>query len=176
MKKSSHKIYILILLIVVFLAPGVGAYILFQHPQWLGETRINRGELLKPPIHLAVFGQQKKWRIVYWSPQPCTKSCLETLEKIAKVRLALGRKLYQVEQWLVLGDNAADLNNLDRLAIQKLDFKIIHLTQENMSAGDAKIFLADPNEYLILAYQSSAHPEDLYKDLKLLINATEKNG
>ena len=176
MKQSNNKLYILLVLVVVFLAPGIGAYILYKNPDWLGEKRTNRGELLKPPVHVELFGQEKKWRIVYWTTQQCEQSCLNDLEKIAKVRLALGRKLYQVEQWFVLGDNAADLNPVERLAIEKLDFKMITSTQEGVDVTINKIFIADPNDYLILAYKNLANPEDIYKDLKLLINATEKNG
>lgn len=37
-------------------------------------------------------------------------------------------------------------------------------------------FLADPNNYLILSYSPQVNPDDVYKDLKLLLNTTENKG
>ncbi len=60
MKKKSNKYYVLLLLIITFAAPGVAAYLFYQHPGWLGMTKVNRGALLNPPVALNQLDSQKK--------------------------------------------------------------------------------------------------------------------
>lgn len=52
MKTQSNKYYVVLLLIVMFAAPGIAAYVFYQHPSWLGSTRVNKGTLLSPPVVL----------------------------------------------------------------------------------------------------------------------------
>lgn len=65
MRKQTSKYYILLLLIVVFVAPGVAAYLFYQHPSWLGSSRINKGTLLNPPVLLNTLEGKSKWRIIF---------------------------------------------------------------------------------------------------------------
>lgn len=179
--QSTNKYYIVLLLIILFAAPGIAAYVFYQHPGWLGTTRINKGTLLNPPAMLNVLDDQKKWRIVFWTPEQCEAACLKQLETLAKVRLALGRKLYQVDQWLILGDKAPSLSPKMKSTLKELEFHVVQLSDADVRVqgnlfADANIFLADPNNYLILSYSSEARPADVYKDLKLLLNTTEKSG
>lgn len=182
MKKQLNKYYVLLLLIVMFAAPGVAAYIFYQHPAWLGSAKVNKGNFLNPPVELQVLKGHTKWGIVYWTPNECGVSCLKQLDTLARIRLALGRRLYQVDQWLILGDKVPSLSQEAKATLKALDFHVVQLsaaqvnTQGNLFA-DATVFLADPNNYLILSYTSSVNPDDVYKDLKLLLNTTEnKNG
>lgn len=181
MKTQSNKYYVVLLLIIMFAAPGIAAYVFYQHPSWLGSTRVNKGTLLSPPVVLKGLEGEKKWRIVFWAPNACDSACKNQLETLAKVRLALGRKLYQVDQVLVLGDKAAALSAKEQSALKEIQFQVVQLSAAETSAHEGlltepKIFLADPNNYLILSYVSLVKPDDVYKDLKLLLNTTEKNG
>ncbi|USQ14111.1 hypothetical protein J2N86_01910 [Legionella lytica] len=181
MKTQSNKYYVVLLLIIMFAAPGIAAYVFYQHPSWLGSTRVNKGTLLNPPVVLKALEGEKKWRIVFWTPDACDSACKNQLETLAKVRLALGRKLYQVDQVLVLGDKAPTLSAEEQSALKEMQFQVIQLSAAEASEhedllSETKIFLADPNNYLILSYASLVKPDDVYKDLKLLLNTTEKNG
>lgn len=178
MKKHTTKYYLLSL-IILFATPGIAAYFLYQHPSWLGSATINKGTLLHPPISLNALDRNTKWRIIYWSPGVCDKGCLQRLEILAKIRLALGRKLYQVDQWLILGDKAPSLSNEAKTFLKEIDFKVAQLSGADASIQDVlfsepKVFLADPGNYLVLSYASQVNPEDVYKDLKLLLNTTKK--
>ncbi len=181
MKKQSNKFYVLFLLVAVFAAPGIAAYLFYQHPSWLGSAKVNKGTLLNPPVRVNALNGSSKWHIVFWTPNACDATCLKELDTLARVRLALGRKLYQVEQWLILGDKAPLLSPEAQAMLKELDFHVVQLPTAEVNAqeilfSEAKVFLADPNNYLILSYASSANPDDVYKDLKLLLNTTEKNG
>jgi hypothetical protein len=179
MKKQAAKYYILLLMVVMFAAPGIAAYVFYQHPSWLGSTRVNKGTLLNPPVALNVLEGKSKWRIIFWSPGVCDKLCLHHLDTLARVRLALGRKLYQVDQWLILGDTAPPLSKKANLLLKEMDFHIARLPAIDAKEAlfsEAKVFLVDPSNYLILSYSSQVHPEDVYKDLKLLLNTTENKS
>jgi hypothetical protein len=180
MKKKTTKYYILALLILVFAAPGIGAYLFFSHPSWLGESRTNKGLLLTEPVKLPLMPGNDKWRIVYWTPINCKKACLNQLDVLARVRLALGRKLYQVDQLLVLGNESRIPASTIAEDLKVKDFRINQLSVRDTKrvkqiSEQSKIFIMNPDNYLILSYKSGVNPDDVYKDLKLLINTTESN-
>ncbi|KTD05679.1 hypothetical protein [Fluoribacter gormanii] len=181
MKKQASKYYILVLLVVIFVAPGVAAYLFYQHPSWLGATRVNKGTLLNPPVMLNALDGTSKWRIIFWSPEACAQECMKQLNMLARVRLALGRKLYQVDQWLLLSDKASALSQEQQSYLKEIDFKVARLSAAEVStkgtlSSETKVFIADPGNYLILSYTSQVNPNDVYKDLKLLLNTTENKS
>ncbi len=178
MKTLRSKYFIIFLLALMFAAPGITAYIFFQHPSWLGSSTVNKGTLLNPPTVLNSLDDQQKWRLVLWSPNDCDKTCLTQLDMLARIRLALGRKLYNVDQWLVLGKNASSLSEETLALLREQDFHVVQLSDDEMSmmhvlSSQSKVYLANPDKYLILSYQSQVDPDDIYKDLKLLLNTTE---
>ena len=181
MKKQVTRYYILLLLATMFAAPGISAYLLYQHPNWVGSTKVNKGALLSPPITLNALGNQAKWQIIFWSPDACKQTCLKQLDMLARVRLALGRKLYLVDQQLILGDEHSALNEKIKSALKERDFHVTQLSGDdkiklNTISSEPQIFIANPDNFLILSYQSQVNPEDVYKDLKLLLSTTEKKS
>ncbi|MFT4058675.1 MAG: hypothetical protein QM652_03905 [Legionella sp.] len=181
MKKQSSKYYILLLLIVMFATPGIAAYVFYQHPNWLGAKKINKGTLLTPPVAINIFTGKATWRVVFWAPTACEASCMQQLETLARMRLALGRKLYQVDQWLIIANKTKAIAPEIQIVLKELDFHVAPLASidtnvQEILSSEPKVFLVDPNNYLILSYKAPVNPNDIYKDLKLLLNTTEKNG
>lgn len=179
MKKHLSKYLILLLLAVLFAAPGITAYFVYQHPQWLSSSKVNHGTLMTPPVPLSLFDKSTKWRMVYWNHGACAKPCLEQLDKLARIRLALGRKLYLVDQWLIV-DNLQDLSESVKKFLKERDFHLAQLVTADASkiqSLNKKIFIANPDNYLVLSYPASVQPDDIYKDLKLLLSTNEtKSG
>ena len=181
MKKQATKYYILLLLASMFAAPGIAAYLFYQHPNWLNGSKINKGTLLTPPVALKDFDKHAKWRIVLYSSDQCKQDCLEQLNLLSRVRLALGRKLYLVDQWLIFGDKApSDAEDIKHV-LQEQDVHVARLSsidtkQFERLSPKASVFLVNPDSYLVLGYQAGANPDDLYKDLKLLLNTTENKS
>ena len=178
MKKQTSKYSVLLLLAIMFAAPGITAYLFYQHPEWLGTSKINKGTLLSPPIALNSFDQQSKWKIVFLSPGGCKKDCIQQLNMLARVRLALGRKLYQVDEWLVLDEHSSLLAEELKPLLKEQDINVITLPAADMAKmsglpANATIFIANPDNFLILSYQAGGNPDDVYKDLKLLLSTTE---
>ncbi|MDI1352427.1 MAG: hypothetical protein PSV35_06605 [bacterium] len=181
MKKKPNKCYILLLLTLMFATPGIAAYLFYKHPNWLG-AKINKGTLLTPALQIQAIKNQSKWKLILWSPDVCEKECIKKLDMLARVRLALGRKLYQVDQWLILGESDTALTPPVKALLKQDDFHYAHFSLRETKLlqqlpESPRIFIADPDNYLILSYTPEVIPEDVYKDLKLLLNTTEtKSG
>ncbi|KTD24715.1 Uncharacterised protein [Legionella lansingensis] len=170
---------ILLLLGVLFAAPGLVAYFFYSHPQWLGTSRTNKGILLTPPVKFVKMGEQSKWRLILWNPEYCSSNCLKQLDKLARIRLALGRRFYEVEQWLLL-DKAespqAPLLNL----LKNRDIKIRCLAknesgQLSILKSEPQIFIENPSDFLVLAYALDTQSEDIYHDIKHLLSLDKTN-
>ena len=145
------KKWMLGILLIIFLAPGVLAYVFYMHPNWIAASKTNRGQLLSPAVFVPdVFVSSQKWHIVFWSPGKCTKKCMATFDGLTRLRIALGRKLYEVD---------LDLLN-DTQAITK--------TQLGLT-NKPEIFIVNPQHYWILRYSVNAPLDDLYNDIKKLL-------
>lgn len=178
MKTQNARYSILLLLIVMFAAPGIGAYLFYNHPEWLGTSRTNKGTLLAHPLQLSSVANDSKWHLVFWAPDLCDKQCIAQLNVLARVRFALGRKFYQVEETLLLGQEQNETPSLLQSALKETLFKVNHLSaseiqQLNQLSPTPQIFIMNPDNYLILSYQSGVNPDDVYKDIKLLLNISE---
>lgn len=173
MKKHISKYITLLFLALTFAAPGIAAYFFFQHPSLLGAASTNKGTLLTPPVPVAALNQNHMWRIVYWHPENCQKECLEEMDVLARMRLALGRRLYEVELWLVSQEKNAQhrdaLNNMLKNEDAHLSLRPL-VQKPNELFAEPKVFLVNPDNYLILSYLPGVNPEDIYRDLKLLLN------
>lgn len=168
--------FILLLLALMFIMPGLTAYLLYLHPTWL-EGRTNRGNLLRPPVLLPKAIGKEKWRIVFWQPGDCHEACLKQLDKIARVRLALGRHLYKVDLWLISDSietlSGASTRWLHEQAIQIMKWPWNKFPFDETQKG--RVFIISPESYIILSYPKEAKPDDIFHDIKHLVTVTEKS-
>lgn len=179
MKNNTRNYLILACLLGVFIAPGITAFLFYQNPQWVGAKSTNKGQLIAPPIMLNDLGQEKKWHIILWNPHACEKTCLQEIDRLARVRLAMGRRLYNVNVWLMLDESAPLLTkeNTKKLAqeailVKRLS-KVMSQTLKRLYPNE-QIFIADKDNYLILAYTLDAKSADIFHDVKQLLTNAEK--
>lgn len=170
---QTRNSMVLILLALVFTLPGLAAVAFFKHPQWLGTTAVNRGELLSAPQQVSGLPDSSKWRLVLWQPKACNKDCRQQLDKLARIRLALGRRLYEVDEYLLSpqGIEAVPHQWQDVLRDQT-----IHVARQNpggLLGEHARIFIASPDAHLILAYALNGKPDDIFHDLKRLLSSNQ---
>lgn len=177
MKMVRRNYGILLILLVLFAAPGIFAYFFYMHPQWLGVASTNKGELISPPA-LASWGSADKWQVVLWSPTPCEAHCEQLMDKLARIRLALGRHWYNTEQWLVLNEDApyptklADIGSEQNIHIIKISAK--ERAQLSLPV-DATLFIANPKHYLVLRFATTAQSDDIFHDLKQLMMTNQQS-
>lgn len=174
MKTTRRHSVILVLLVFLFAAPGLSAYFLYFHPQWLSSTTTNKGALLKPPFLLTDLGKASKWHLVLWSPQACEQSCFVQLDKLVRTRLALGRRLYDVDLCLMLKANEAPLSDALTATLREQDVSVVRLSPDaskrlSMEYKQSELFISNPEHFLVLAYPENTSPDDLFHDIKLLL-------
>lgn len=172
---------VLLLLALLFAAPGIAAYLFYLHPQWLGAATTNKGHLLNPPELLPVVNAKQKWRLILWNQGDCEAACLAQVDKLARIRLALGRRLYEVEQWLILATEAQQLPDSLKKALTEQDIQVQRLSAEERKnsrslEGKSQVFIANPSGYLVLAYALTSKPGDIFHDLKHLLSSTENKS
>lgn len=172
MKLLQRHYITLLILILLFSTPGFLAYIFYHHPEWLGAARTNKGVLLQPPMKVPSFSEKKKWHLILWQPQRCQQQCLQDLDKLARVRLALGRRSYQVQTVLALNEQAESLDQSVLDTIKENDIRIVRLSEGDKPATlsqNPQVFIGSPNDFLILSYSEKAKPDGIYHDLKKLL-------
>jgi hypothetical protein len=166
----KSKWVILVILVFIFLMPGVCAFWFYQHPTWLGAKTINKGRLLTPPVVLPQLPKTAKWGLLSWNPGPCGKECRGQLNKISRIRLALGRRLYEVNLWAATPSQ----NTLSRKSTVELlkaqGITPIVISQWPMEDHQSQLFIITPDNQLILRYSLEANPADVYSDLQRVMN------
>ncbi len=176
MKKNK---LILLILAFIFIAPSISAYLFYQHPNWRAQQTVNKGTLIQPSQQLSLF-PEAKWHLFLFVSTKCDEACFNRLRQLTQLRLALGRRYYNVDLSLVTLESASALEETQIDFMQKAQIHWIKLSQDNPNTaillphGNA-VFIATPQQHLILKYTKST-PKDIYQDLKhLLITTDGKN-
>ena len=172
---------VLFILALVFSLPGLAAYEFYKHPQWLGASSVNKGKLLNPPELLANLNAKPKWRLVLWNPGKCEQSCREQIDKLARIRLALGRRLYEVDELLVIDTQTYALSrefikNLQEHDINAFGISDAEHKKQTLLTEKPQVFIANPDDYLVLAYELDAKPADIFHDLQQLLRTTKSKS
>ncbi len=178
MRIQKRNYFVLLLLALLFMMPGLMAYLYYLHPQWLGTATTNKGALVSPPVLFSPMKGTKKWALVLWYSRDCDDVCLQQLDKLARIRLALGRQLYKVDQWLVTS-NATQLPKSLVNTLREQDIHIMYLAEKErddlaLLAKNSQVFIANPDNYLILTYPVMAKSDDIFHDVKHLLGTAEK--
>lgn len=181
MKQPKPPALIFILLAILFCLPGIAAYWVFLHPEWLTAAKTNKGKLLDPPYQLSNMDDRNKWHLYYWYPGQCDEKCLSNLDRLARVRLALGRKLYEVDlQWLRANNSdPVDAKLRSELAQQDIQLKVLSSKDSEYLLANSNnnwVYIANPDDFLILKYTNIEQSMDIYKDLKHLLSIPVPKG
>lgn len=176
MKIFRHNYMVIYLLAFFFLAPGFFAYVLYMHPSWLGDSKTNKGRLISPPVLMGGSHQtaRGKWQLALWSPSACEKRCIAELDRLARIRLALGRHLYEVEILLLLNSDGPIVTDPLKSALAEQDIHVLRLSlaeRERLTLFKdvLEIFIMNPEHYFVLDYAPSVKSEDVFHDLKQLL-------
>lgn len=164
--QKKHVKRLMISLGVLFIIPSIAALLLFYYPSIIKLGTNNRGQLLNPPLQLSELSEtNKKWSVLI----VCETECKPTLDKIKRVRMALGRGMYRVNQ-LLISKQQFTARERSELANKSLfDTQIISLKQQ-LKPG---IYIGDPKGVVMLSYPLKAKPDDVYTDLTHLLKVSK---
>ena len=180
MKKIIYTRWLtLFVLVAIFIAPGVIAYEYYIHREHSMPTT-NQGRLIRPPVLLTLPFSGSRWRMVLWRPHGCDHSCVRKLDRLARVRLALGRRLYKVDVVLLLGSNLT-LDSWEKAhpilfrRMREHDLATIIVSENNLEMraafGDhSGVYLVSPQKYAILAYPDLGFSDAIFHDLKHILS------
>lgn len=168
--KKNNRVSIFIILGLLFICPGIFAYLFYSHPTWLGSRSTNRGTLLNPPILFAETKPDKHWDILVKQEKNCATECVNTLDKLARIRLALGRHLYDVDVVLALPDKTLLPARTIKM-FKDNDIKVSRIQNLDKVANwsDDTAFIVNPDGYIVLSYESPISAEAIFHDLKHLL-------
>jgi len=181
MKKLTRTKWVLLALVLLFAAPGLSALMFYKHPEWLAALPTNKGEFIQPAVPLELLDNPKeKWRMSLWCPAGCQATCLQAFDQLARTRLALGRRLYQVDVWMLQPENTAQCSPEVKQAFDQQDVHVrtVSLDEHSQLAllqNEMKTFLVDPQNYMVLHYSQSNKPQDIFQDLKRLLSSKEQS-
>jgi hypothetical protein len=171
----------LLLLLLVFLAPALGSWLLYANVAHLHLSTTNKGEFVQPPrlLDTAALGLSQGYfthhfTLVYVSGPECAADCRAALEVMHATQLALGEQTQQVQRlYLSQGILAADMTQGDP-GLAGRDVKGAAVLKGFDGADAPKyIYLVDRNGYVVLRYALAQDPKFLLIDLRHLLGAGE---
>lgn len=172
MKNKKH--IQIILLVVVFIIPTFVAYFLTKNPSLMqASATTNYGEWVPKTIPWPLEDKKRPWQLVLWQSKGCQDECMRQIGELAKIRLAMGRKVFDLNLWVVVpqryqlkGEHIKFLQNHD---IQVGYFDEGIEKQWNEIIANTPIVLINPEKEALLMYPLNPQPKRLFHDLQLLI-------
>lgn len=151
---------------LVFLAPWVYAHIAFHFPKTFPVKTIEHGMLLKNPIPLENLGITEgefkgRWQFLYLSPKRCEKACLQQLNLLNNIHIALGKDQSRVNLRLVPMHQIKSTRIANKSGLKN-----------GIEAGS--LWIIDPNGFLIMHYpaktlESSLAAKGILDDARRLV-------
>lgn len=171
----KNKKYIqIILLVIVFTIPTLIAYLLSKSPNWLqNHSTTNYGVWVPKTIPCPLENEKRPWQLVLWQAQGCHNACMQQLGELAKVRLAMGRKVFDLNIWVVV-PKRFQLEDEQVQFLENHDIRVGYFDegiekQWNEIIANAPIVLVNPEKEALLMYPLNPQPKRLFHDLQLLI-------
>jgi len=181
MTPDNRKRVGLILIILLFAAPVITAYLL-NAAGWRPAGTRNYGTMMEPPQDLTAArfvladGTPLKWKDEDWSwtlfaltGPGCAKKCLDRIDELRRARLTLNQNAYRVR--VVVLDDTIPADALAAmkplLAARDADERVASLRPT--ASDDVSAALVDPHGFLILHYPAGYNGSLLRKDLAKLI-------
>lgn len=194
----------MVVIMMLFLAPAIAAWVVYKYfpdsvrgfgttnygsfvqptrPVVLGELRGLDGKAVDPHLF------DDKWTLVYIGSSRCDNVCRGSLYIMRQVRLTQGAEMDRVGRLLVLTDTDA-LGELKPMlkdypgmtvAVGAPDFlRPFEISGGPTPARAARLYLVDPRGELMMYYDPTRDPADLYahatgirKDLGKILRATK---
>lgn len=165
-EKSLGKFYLVIL---IFIVPIVGSWLLFYFRDNFHFKTVNRGILVTPSIHADYLyaptpdSKKKLWHIVHVDNGSCDAECEHINYQLRQVQKVFGKDQNRLEVVSVHGKDAV---------ITRLEKTFPKETYPNIVVTN-KIYLIDPLGHLFMMYPDTEKPMNILKDLKRVLEVSQ---
>jgi hypothetical protein len=167
---------------LIFGLPVLMAWYLFFHGDHSLLSSSNYGELIQSPFSVSELelrdyqGQKahskaQKWTVLYWTDS-CGKTCKQTIDKIFRARMVLGKDMLRTQTWLATKHKVSNDILPSLIDKQGFDTTVMLLPQQATQLkrfGDKAILLIDPFGNVMMRYAQDASPKAINSDLKQLL-------
>lgn len=192
-EKKNLKTYMLMMLVLTFIAPIGAAYYLF----YAGGTdvKVNRGEFVEGAVQLmdmnllALDGSKAAqndvyghWHMMFFMNADCDDKCEETIYTMRQIRTTFHKNSLRITNVLIHFDKEISERfqekikthyaHFDRYFAEKevfnkaLGYRGNELMEQNL------MFIVDPIGNVILKYNKDNTAKDIIKDIKRLLKAS----
>jgi hypothetical protein len=183
----GHNRMTLLLIVAMFVGPILVAHLLVIGAlDWRGQGIVNRGTLLSPPLDLRGLGSfsslQKlnelapsEWAIVLIEPTSCEQQCIETLDKMLTLRELLGQGAVRTSVHAITVNAPTPGHHANRIHLDPAGSAALGtaLSARVPNLAFPLLTLVDWRRQLMMYYPIDVPPQDLQKDLKRLLRASE---
>jgi hypothetical protein len=169
--KKNITLYVLMGL---FLLPVLAAHYIYRHADVLISKRgTNYGEFVQSSINWRIADAARPWQLVYWVGSRCDERCLANLDKLSRMRLSMGRKLYNLDLALVFSAPAqASLKLQTQLRNQNILWGTLDAKEQQIWQNEfqqTNIILFGTSHQAVLKYPKVFESKKMVHDLQLLI-------
>jgi len=188
MKAQTKNKLTLIALAVLFLVPLITAVVMnSQLMHYSPESYKNNGNFIQPPIKVSDKESLKPyegfWTVVYQHSGECEQGCQKMLDTLYRIRLTKGHRMKKIKL-LVMHPEAEPLEIPEQYTsieqqsyLNKENINEIFNQLSEQSLGDNKgLYLLAPEGFLMMSYPKDFKPEDVIKDLGLMLRARKNEG
>jgi cytochrome oxidase Cu insertion factor (SCO1/SenC/PrrC family) len=179
----------LALLVALFFAPLLLAFLMYYGSQWRPPGRTNHGTLIEPARPLPRLALKRpdgssagdgvlvgRWSLVYVASGECDAACHATLYFMRQSYLAMGNLIPRLQQVFLATGRCCDREFLAREHpdLVALDggggAAAAWLAQIPANARSHTLFIVDPRGNLMMRYDALMDPKGLREDLKKLLD------
>lgn len=180
--KNKNRLTILVVFLL-FAVPVVVAYLLGSGlVDFEPDSTKNKGVFISPPIKLADYTEAdwvdtlpEHWTLIYRTAKVCDETCLAWEDKLHRFNLTLAQNADKLELMVLANDfelrQQDPYNHIKKVATrghQSLNAMLDELSKQSLGNGEG-LYVVAPEGYLMMAFTPDNEPQDIIKDLKLLV-------
>jgi hypothetical protein len=180
--KNKNRLTILVVFLL-FAIPVVVAYVLGSGMiEFNPDSTKNHGVFISPPVKPADYTDADwvntlpdHWTLIYRTPDVCDEACFEWEDKLHRFNLTLAQNADKLELMLLARDfdfSREDpfkhIKKVATLGETTLNDVFDDLSEQSFGQGEG-LYVVAPEGYLMMAFTPDNEPQDIIKDLKLLV-------
>jgi hypothetical protein len=147
----------------------------------------NKGIFIQPPVKITDKESLKPfegfWTVVYQHSGDCDETCMKMLDTLYRIRLTKGHKMTKIKL-LVLHPDTDELlipEQYDSIQQQSYNsndklYNILAILSPQSLGKGTGLYLLAPEGFLMMSYNEDFKPQDVIKDLGLLLRARKNEG